>query len=352
MLLHHENGSPPRQALPSKAYCIAWMDALTGFLPGTASRQREIITRLSGWASWPDMLAGCNGESGYSVSDLSQEHRFVRLASHRDMLIHEFGIKPAYANHLLWCNPLGAEFIFELNEAHPSALYGASEKPGTCLSEIIAELDRHNLGKLLGSDESIERAEGFIDASVYVALCQFLGWELNMDTESPPVPGYVSVDILGTVQDKELGVVDIYTTGLTCSPEDRYDEPHDLLLGWAKQHQAGKKGPLIILYSLPMVRNLPTGPVSIFGVVVADGTAWSLPLSGAAKNLGDYLIEVMSSPKLDSPPLLDIGFGLARRFIFCKAREHDGLTKEEAQALTVLVHIEGSGWGKMILSAS
>ncbi|MNN66414.1 hypothetical protein D3C81_1819900 [compost metagenome] len=101
-----------------------------------------------------------------------------------------------------------------------------------------------------------------------------------------------------------------------------------------------------------MLRMLPQGPISIFGTLVADGLAWHLPLSVAARNMTDYLVEVMSSPSLDAPTLFDTDFELARRFTFCKARVHDGMTKEQAQVLLPKVYVEGSGWGKIKLEAS
>ncbi len=352
MSLRHEFPPHPRLALPSEAYCVAWMDALIGFLPQLASRQRELITRLSGWGSWKEMIAACQGVRGIKASGHSIEHLLEQLSAHRDLLIHEFGIKPAYANHYLWNNPLGSVEIHTFNEAVPEALYGENEKPSSDLMQIIADLDRLNRGMLLGTDEGTARACGFIDPGVHLALCQYLGWELSLDTASAPIHGCVSADILGRVQNSELGVIEIYTTGLTSTPDDKIDEPFDLLLEWANTHQASIKAPLIILYPQPALRTLPQGPISIFGVLVTDGLAWNLPLSSAAKNLDDYLIDVMASPNLDAPSLFDIDFELALRFNSCKARVHDGMTKEQAQALIPKVYVEGSGWGKIKLEAS
>jgi hypothetical protein len=341
-----------RLTLPSEEYCIKWMDVLTQFLPGLASRQREVITRLAGWRVWDDMLAACTGQSGYRVDEISCNERLERLASHRSILIHNFKVRPAYANHFLWCNPLGADLLYELNESPPFAIYGADESPSLEMSKILTDLDRHNQGNILQSEESQARAGAFIDAAVHVALCQFLGWDLIIETDAPPVPGLVSVDILGTVRDSELGEVSIYRTGLSRSPNDHYDEPHELLLSWARHHQATTSGPLIVLYSQVLVRNLPAGPISIFGLLVVDGNAWGLPLSASAKNLADYLIEVMASPNLDAPNLFDIDFELARRFAFCKALEHDGMSKDQARELRPTIYVEGSGWGKIMLGAS
>lgn len=352
MSLLLENTAELRLSLPSEGYCIKWLDVLTQFLPGLASRQREVITRLAGWRSWSEMVSACTGQPGYRVADVSCDARMERLAQHRSILIHDFKVRPAYANHFLWCNPLGADLLYELNESPPSAIYGADESPSAEMSKILEDLDRQTLGYFLQSDESLERAGAFIDAAVHVGLCQFLGWDLNIDTQAPPAPGFVSADILGTVRDSELGEVSIYRTGLSRSPNDHYDEPFELLLSWARHHQTEMSGPMIVLYSQVLVRNLPAGPISIFGLLIVDGNAWSLPLSSSAKNMADFLIEVMASPNLDAPSLFDTDFELARRFVFCKALEHDGLSKEEAKALRPTIYVEGSGWGKIMLGAS
>lgn len=351
MSQRHEN-STGSISLPSEAYCVAWMDSLIGFLPQLASRQREIITRLAGWGSWQEMLAACHGGQGFNVSDHTVEQRLDRLSAQRSILIHEFGIKPAYANHFLWNNPLGSTHIFAFNQAGPAALYRANEKPSPELAQIIAELDQRNRAMFACTDEGGARACAFVDPGVHIGLCQFLGWELSVDTATPPIHGFVSADILGKVTTSELGAIEVYTTGLTRSPDDKIDEHFDLLLDWAATHQAAVQVPLIILYSQPMLRNLPQGPISIFGALVVEGNAWNLPLSAAAKNLADYLIDVMASPNLDAQPLFDTDFELARRFHFCKALVHDGITREEAQATIPVIYVEGSGWGKFNLKAS
>jgi hypothetical protein len=350
--LRHEYSNTTGLSLPSEAYCVAWMDALTSYLPLLASRQREIITRLAGWASWRELIAGCHIDGGFNMFDLSIEQRLGSLAAHRSILIHEFGVKAAYANHWLWNNPLGSKTIFEFKEADPSALYGADEKPSSNLPQILIDLDRHNLGMFADTEEGSQRACAFIDPAVHLGLCQHLGWELILDTDSEPVPGRVSADILGKIKTDELGEIEVYTTGLTRSPDDKVDENFDLLMDWAITHQATRDAPLIILYSEPMLRSLTQGPISVFGMLVADGNGWSLPLSSAARNIVDYSVDVMSALTLDAPVFLDIDFALARRFIFCKAREHDGMTREQAQALKPTVHVEGSGWGKIKLVAS
>lgn len=347
-----ENNSKLRLSLPSEEYCIGWLDALTQFIPCLNARRREVITRLSGWHSWSEMVAACTGQPGYLVADLSSNTRMERLALHRSILIQDFNVRPAYANHFLWCNPLGANLIFELPECPTSALYGNEESPSNDMSEILADLDRTAHGYFLQSDECLQRSGAFIDPAVHVALCQYLGWDLTIDTHAKTVPGFVSVDALGTVRDIEFGEVSIYRTGLSSTPNDHYDEPHDLLLSWARNHQAAISGPLIILYSQVSVRKLPAGPISIFGLLIADGNVWSLPLSSYAKNMADFLIEVMASPNLDAPQLFDLNFEIACRFVLCKALKHDGLLDDDASALQPTVYVEGNGWGKIILCAS
>lgn len=293
------------------------------------------------------MVENCEPTSGFEVFDIAPSERLATHKKHRDILIREFGVKPAYADYFLWSNPVGADTTIRVSPSHDGALYGPGETPSSNLPAILEALDEANLGRLPGTDQAFTREQAYTDPQVYLAMFQHLGWPFEIDADGLwSVPTFVPADSLGSILDPELGTIPVFYTGLTSNPESHYDHSMQVLTDWARQQQSGSPSPLVVLFSEPMVKTTKDGSTSVFGIVVSDGNCWMLPLRQGYESAASMLVEAMASGSIMSAEVQDLELIMARRFANAKEDLANPNRPAVGQAATVITY-EGSGWGRV-----
>lgn len=333
---------------PAEDYALAWVACLAGYLPGLKYRSREALLRLSGWPHWNDMVAACNPAKHCVTEDIGRNpaQRLASLAEHRAIIIHEFGVKPAFANTFLWANPLGSYDLVPLRAAAEGALYREGERPSDKLSEILQRLDSENLALIPGTEDNIIRAFTYTCDRVYLAMFEHLGWALKLDDGSDfGIPPGLPISRLGDIQDPELGAVPVFLTGMTPDPYLPSDETTNAIYNWITSPTGGKQTTAVVLFRQPQLQVIDKIETSIFGSFIEGHSAFHLTLAATSKSLGSVVGDVVPGESLPVPEHQDRGFELAMRFVRAMERYCDFPELHMDGIAQPVVLAGGTGWG-------
>lgn len=348
---------PPANSLPptpintiSEEYCEGWVQCLISFMPDLKHDARRLLVRLAGWADWDSMIAsGCIAASGVDRQS-SKGHTTGSLCihnAHRHIMIHEFGVIPAYANHFLWLNPVGQNQLFAFDHAAKQPLYAPGQRPSLQLPNIIAALDTDNRGRISDTDESQARGFKFTHPEVYASLLDFLGWDFTVQEHDAEIPPLIPLTRLGFLKDAELGSVEVFTTGLSVEPYALYDQPFEFVNHWALERQVNSTTPVVVLYSEPCVMERHGNCFSCFGFISEGGRTWPLILTKKMKTIADAACEIIGHQQVLGASLSDDGYELALRFSLTKRRSEMGASTPAG----VRILAGPSGWGEIHLSS-
>ncbi|MBM3105903.1 hypothetical protein IIE18_12220 [Pseudomonas sp. V1] len=336
---------------PEESYAIAWSETLHNFLPGLSKhRCREAFLRLSGWDSWDSMVQACDINEHCVQDELPDLVGAVaNIRPHREILIREFGVKPAFANHFLLANPLGAFNLLCLDPTGDHALYAEGEEPSDRLDQILEGLDWDNAALVPGTEENMLQAFSFTDPIVYEALFDHLGWDLDRSNpmlcldQGPPLMH------LGHLRDPELGAVPVFLTGMSPTPTLMNDPTCSSIYYWITSPSGAGQRTALVMFREPQVRQYENLCASLFGVYLEGEHAWLFFLGNEPRTLASVVVENISSSELPVRTLPDEGFELAMRFARVKERAGDveDLHLDGIEGPAVLAG--GSGWGSMKL---
>lgn len=337
--------------VPEPRYTDSWVECLIHFSPDLKTIAKPLFTRLANWASWEAgrALASGNADGLVDLKSLDTLSRIRFIATQRAIMVHEFGIQPRCANTIAWNNPVGGH-EFHLMDTERCEVYLEPDRPNVKqLNEEMATLDKLNRSRLWDTRECGDRLKEFTRPEVYAALFNHLGWHFTpTDMADPVIAEAVPVNLIGHLNDPEIGKVAVFCAPFSSNPNLRHDELDEIatLTMMMRQEALGTK--VLLLYSHPLVRALnhhSTGEereVSIFGKVFFDDSHTWLALPSEPISFADLFVDLVAAHSSGCAEVPDHDFETALRFEHVRARSNPLVC--EPHTRQPVIEWSGTGW--------